>query len=181
MNEGLIPNRYAKALFKFAAGQNEVESVYGETKKLVENYLAEPAIAKAVENPFLSYADKEKVLLAAAEAAPERSLDKFFKLVFSRGRESLICQMALAYGKMYREANGIRQVEITTASALPAKDLDKIKATVQAYLGNGRLEYKECVDAGLIGGFTVKVDSRLLDASISSELRKLRLKLLSKK
>ena len=57
----------------------------------------------------------------------------------------------------------------------------KIKDSVQSYLSGKKLEYTEAVDASLIGGFTVKVDSKLLDASISNELRKLRLKLLSNK
>ncbi|MBO8476635.1 MAG: F0F1 ATP synthase subunit delta, partial [Bacteroidetes bacterium] len=39
----------------------------------------------------------------------------------------------------------------------------------------------EIVNPSLIGGFTIKVDSLLLDASISNELRNLRLKLLSRK
>ena len=89
--------------------------------------------------------------------------------------------MALAYGKKYREANRISQVEIVTASELPAGSVDSIRKTVQAHLGDRTLEYRERVEPSLIGGFTVRVDSQLLDASMSNELRKLRLKLLSKK
>ena len=59
--------------------------------------------------------------------------------------------------------------------------LNVFKDSVQSYLSGKKLEYTEAVDASLIGGFTVKVDSKLLDASISNELRKLRLKLLSNK
>lgn len=181
MNEGLIPNRYAKALYLYASAQGKAGSVYEETARLADSYAAEGKLAKAVENPFLPLADKGRLLLAASGAGEGGCLDKFFKLVFSHGRESLLRPMALAYGHKYREANGISQVEIVTASALPEKAMREIRASVQTYLKGRTLECHERVDTGLIGGFTVKVDSQLLDASMSNELRKLRLKLLSKK
>ena len=90
-------------------------------------------------------------------------------------------EIVLAYGRKYREANGILQVVITTAAVLSDAAMEKIKASVQACFVGKKLEYRTVVDADLIGGFTVKVDSQLLDASMSNELRKLRLKLLSKK
>ena len=37
MNDGLIPNRYAKALYKYAAGQDAADSVYVETGALVRS------------------------------------------------------------------------------------------------------------------------------------------------
>ena len=89
--------------------------------------------------------------------------------------------MALAYGRKYRETHGISQVEIVTASPLPEKTMEELKTAVQSHLDGRKLEYRERVDGSLIGGFTVKADSELLDASMKNELRKLRLKLLSRK
>ena len=89
--------------------------------------------------------------------------------------------MALAYGKRYRDINKISQVEIVTANELPAATIDKIKESVQTHLKGRTIEYRQRVDSSLIGGFTVRVDGEVLDASMSNDLRKLRLKLLSKK
>ena len=89
--------------------------------------------------------------------------------------------MALAFGKMYRSDKGIAQVVVTSAAPLPAQAFDKIKAFLKSCLHGKSIEYKVDVDPELIGGFTIKIDSLLLDASLSSELRDLRLKLISKK
>lgn len=181
MNDGLIPNRYAKALYKFALENNGANDVYAQTKMLAHNLAVTEGMAKAIENPFLAQPEKEKVLLAASGADSDGCLGKFFKLVFSHGREAMLLPMAIAYGKLYRDANGISQVSITTAAALQESEMKKIRGYVQSYLSNRKIEYTETVDPSLIGGFTVKVDSLLLDASISCELRNLRLKLLSNK
>ncbi len=181
MNDGLIPNRYAKALFKYASEQGVAESVYAQSQQLASNFGSVGGMVKAVENPFLPQSDKEKVLLAASGADPDGCLGKFFKLVFSHGREAFLLPMALAYGRMYRSANAISQVEITTATELPDAELKKIQNYVVSYLGESKPEYTVKVNPELIGGFTVKVDSKMLDASLGTELRNLRLKLLSKK
>ena len=181
MNDGLIPNRYAKALYKFAVEQKQDDAVYQQTSKLADSYNAMKELAGTVENPYLSLSDKVNVLMTASGAEPNSCMGKFFELVFSHGREAYLHSMALSYGKMYREANKISQVEIVTASELSDDEMAKIKVSVQTYLSGRTLEYKQSVDAELIAGFKIKVDSQQLDASISSELRNLRLKLLRKK
>ncbi|MGN0212333.1 MAG: ATP synthase F1 subunit delta [Muribaculaceae bacterium] len=182
MNEGLIPGRYAKALYKFACEQGESDAVYARMKMLTASFDAQPALRKAVENRFLPSADKEKVLLTAASAPAKAGdcLAKFIQLVIGHNREDYMREIALAYQRLYRDANGIAQVEIVTAHKLDDDQLEKIVAVVRQQLAGKKIEQTQRVDAGLIGGFVVKVDSLLLDASIKNELKKLRLKLLSK-
>lgn len=181
MNEGLIPNRYAKALFKFAAESCSEEEVYSQTTYLVNSFESVDGMVSAIENPFLPLEKKVRFLETASGAPKDGTLSKFFRLVFSHGRENMMLQMALSYGKLFREDRGISQVVITTAAKLSQDAVKKIKASVQSCVGSKTLEFKETVNPELIGGFTVKIDSQLLDASVSSELRNLRLKLLSNK
>ena len=175
MNEGLIPNRYAKALYAYANEAGKAAEVYDATLRLSRAFEAEARLARAVENPFLPFDDKRSLLLVAAGAVKNGCIE------FSHRRESLLHEMALAYGKKYRSENNIAQVEIATAAALPAAAMKKIKDSVQSHLKGHNLDYTERVDASLIGGFTVKVNGEVLDASVRNDIRKLRLKLLSNK
>ena len=180
MNDGLIPNRYAKALYKFAIEENATEAVYLQMKRLSESYAMLPELKKTVDNPFLPVADREKVLLSASGAEKDGCLDKFILMVIKNNRESAMREMALAYGKYYREANNIAQVNITTATELPEDKLSQIIEVVQHQLKGKTIEQSVSVDPELIGGFTVQVDSMVLDSSIKNELKKLRLKLLKR-
>ena len=89
-------------------------------------------------------------------------------------------EMSLAYGKIYREANNIAQVNITTATELPEDKLSQIIEVVQHELKGKTVEKTVSVNPDLIGGFMVQVDSMVLDTSIKNELKKLRLKLLKR-
>ncbi|MEG0011424.1 MAG: ATP synthase F1 subunit delta [Muribaculaceae bacterium] len=179
MNEGLIPNRYAKALYKFSQEKGEAKQVYEEMKQLSNSFAMVDTLRKAIDNPYLHALDKEKVLLTASGAKKDGCVDKFIMMVIKNNREECFRSIALAYEKIYRTANGIAQVEITTANKMPASELAKIKNVVAIHEKGKIIELTTHVDNDLIGGFVVKIDSVLLDASIKNELKKLRLKLLS--
>ena len=170
---------FAEALRNYAAKLGK--SVNQTVQDVLAPVLGLPVDSAAVENPFLPFDDKRSLLLVAAGAVKNGCIDKFFGLVFSHRRESLLHEMALAYGKKYRSENNIAQVEIATAAALPAAAMKKIKDSVPSHLKGNNLAYTERVDASLIGGFTVKVNGEVLDASVRNDIRKLRLKLLSNK
>ncbi len=178
MNDGLIPNRYAKALYKYALEQGAAKDVYAEMKRLSDSYAELPELKRTVDNPFLPVVDREKVLLSASGAQKNGCFGKFILMVIKNNRESFMREIAMSYGKIYREANNIAQVAITTATELPDDKISQIIEVVQHELNGKTIEKTVTVDPELIGGFVVKVDSMMLDTSVKNELKKLRLKLL---
>ena len=51
MNIGVISNRYAKALYQYAAEGQCEKQVYREMMTLADSYLQVPALRKALDNP----------------------------------------------------------------------------------------------------------------------------------
>lgn len=181
MNDGLIPRRYAKALYKFAQEKGEAKRVYALMQAVGDSFAAEPALGKAVTNPFVAAADKTKLLLTASGAtAKDTAFADFVKLLIANNRIDMMQSVALAYLEMYRKANNIYRVEITSAAPMADKEMKRLQALISSHVGDATVEYETAVDEELIGGFVVKIDSERLDASIKNELKQLRLKLLSK-
>ena len=179
MNDGLIPNRYAKALYKLSKERSDTADIYKEMKQLEAAYTVELGLKKAVNNPILPVDDKLKLLCAASGAKQGGTLAKFMELVIKNNRIDFMRAIALAFMKQYRELNGIAKVEIVTATQLGDDEINGIINVVKAQLGDKTIELTKSVNPDLIGGFTVDVDSRVLDASVRNQLEKLRLKLLS--
>ncbi len=91
MNEGLIPSRYAKALHLYAEEAGKAAAVYEQTERLAAGYEAHPQMSRAVENPFLPR--RQAAAAACCVGRGERRVsDKFFKLVFSHGRNPSYAQ-----------------------------------------------------------------------------------------
>lgn len=180
MDQGLIPRRYAKALYKFALEHKQDQKVYSLMKSLAAAFDSEGSLQQAIYNPFVPAADKISLLTVAAGAGDGDSCyADFLKLLAENGRIAFARGIALAYIDLYRKANNIYKVEVVTAAELGDKEAGRLKSLIEKHLKGATMEYSRRVDPGLIGGFVINIDNEQLDASISNELKQLRLKLLS--
>lgn len=181
MNGGLIPSRYAKALYKFAQEHAASGKVYEEMQHVVRAFETNAELSATLSNPYVSASDKGKLLLTAAGSDASDDFKGFVRLIIDNKRESYAYEMALAYRDLYRKANGVSIVRITTAIQLPEEELLKLRELIKNSFSDRTLEFSERIDSSIIGGFIVDVDHVRMDASISNEIEKLRLKLLSTK
>lgn len=82
------------------------------------------------------------------------------------------------YQKLYRQAYNIAQVKIITAAKLSEDVISRIKQLMQQK-SDQTIEFVHEIKPSIIGGFILQCDSQQLDASVSNELKLLRLKLLN--
>lgn len=179
MVSGLIPHRYARALYKFAGESDSCKRVYDEMKNVIEAFRSNAQLEKVLSNPYVEADDKRKLLVAAAGDKPGDDYLRFVSLILDHKREEFAYLMALAFREIYRKENNISEVNITTAVKLPESELDKLKTVVQKSFRNTTFEFNYSVDPAIIGGFVIDVDSTRMDASLSSELEQLRQNLCS--
>ena len=181
MNQGLIPSRYAKALYEFASEKGADKRVFDLMKTLSASFEAEPQLMKVMANPFVAPADKVKLLSTAAGVRQDSDdvFARFLQLLTENNRLDLTRDIALAYLKQYRADHGIRLVTVTSAAPLDKADEERLKKIIAAHLDGDTMDYRSAVDPDLIGGFVVTIDNEKLDAAVANELKQLRLKLLN--
>lgn len=182
MNQGLIPRRYAKALYAVALEKGKAKEVYELMSRLVNSFERSSALSVALANPFVTNADKTALVHTGAGVTPGEDgvFDDFIKLLVRNRRIDMLRGIALAYLDIYREANRIYVVKVESAAPLTPDNTERLKSLVSRHLGGAEMEFSTAVNPSLIGGFTVTVGNERLDASISNELKQLRLNLLSK-
>lgn len=179
MNEGLIPRRYAKALYKVAVDRGDAESLYALMNKLVDASIAETSLVSVVANPFVSVNDKcDLIKTAAGNGADNATFNDFLKLLAENKRLDMVFAIAREFTSLYRREKTIYKVEVVSAAPLSADDEARLKKIIDSNLQGGSMEYTSSVNPDLIGGFTVTIDNRKLDASVSNELKQLRVNLL---
>lgn len=174
MDQGLLPRRYAKALYDVAVERGDAANLYNSMQSLAKAFADIPAMAATVANPFVSDADKTELLTAAAGAAGDATFGDFLRLLQAKRRMPITRAAALAYMDIYRRENSIYRVDISSAAPMDSTDKERLQAMIQSHIGSGTMEYHYTVDPALIGGFTVTVNSERLDASVSNRLARLR-------
>lgn len=177
MNEGVIPGRYAMALYKYAVDKKATATLYRQAKSVEEAFVSHPQLQAALENPVIKPAEKIAMLTSVVESGKSDHFTNFVKMVVDKRREIFAREIFLKYQQIYRKKNNIAQVIVITAVRLPEDILNKIKSLVLKK-AEQEVEFVYKNDASIIGGFILKVDSMQLDASVARELKELRFKLL---
>lgn len=181
MNEGLIPKRYAKAIYEVAAQNNSQQRIYALMNNLAHAFEIQPDIQKALANPFVPAQDKIKLIKAAAlDTSDDTVFNNFLTLLKHNNRFASARAIALAFLETYRAGNNIKVVKVCTAAPLGPDEEKRLKKIIAAHIGNATMEYSAEVKPELIGGFTVQSGNERLDASVANELKQLRLNLISK-
>ena len=180
MSDGLIPRRYAKALYKLAVEKGDSEEIYDILRRISFRQASIDQLKRAMLNPNYSDEEKGASMLKLVGGKPGGSLDKFLLLCMRNNRSDYLQKIALAYIDLYREAHEIAHVVITSAIPMPDEEAESILGIVKRRLEAKTLEVEKVIDPELIGGFTVKIDGLVLDASVKRELNDLRLQLLKK-
>jgi F-type H+-transporting ATPase subunit delta len=203
MNEGLIPKRYAKALYKYACEKGADLGLYRLMGTLGRSFADYPTLEQTIGNPFVGDNEKISLLMAAANLAPAQkpadtaapkadvkaqkpaaseveasAYADFLKLLRQNQRLAMAGSIARAYCDIYRKENRIYRVRIVSAQPLEAAEQKRLEQLIESHLHGGKSEFSFATDSELIGGFTVDIDNERLDASVKNELKQLRLKLL---
>lgn len=180
MNQGLIPRRYAKALYKVDLEHGTAERSYRLMSTLVASFEANPELQATIANPFLETTQKvELIKIAAGSTDDDPTFNDFLKLLVEKRRIDIVGLIARSYLEIYRKANNICLVEVVTASELPDDVMARIKALVEQNLDGATMQFSTRIEPALVGGFVVNIDNDRLDASVSTQLKELRLKLLN--
>lgn len=182
MDQGLIPRRYAKALYILASEQGKDADLYTAMNSLADAFGQSPDMQKAMANPYVDAADKLALVTAASAGSPDAIsiVSDLVKLLEKNRRMEYLREIALAYVEIYRRSHSIHKVDITSAAPLQPAELRRIQKLVSNHLPAGATaEFNEAVNPDLIGGFSIAIDNELLDATVAGDLKQLRLKLLS--
>lgn len=180
MNEGLIPRRYAKALYEVASSRGQAESLYGLMRTLAASAQAETDLARTLANPYIGDADKQRLLDTAAGAGKaDTTFADWLRVLAQNHRTGMAPDIARAYVDYYRDERSIYPVVVTSAARLTPDESKRMQALIQHHIGPGAsMEYAEQVDPALIGGFAIDIANERLDASVLSTLEHMRLTLL---
>src|SRR3954469_22519559 len=100
------------------------------------------------------------------------------QLLASKGKLAHLDQIADAYDDLLDEQLGKIEVDVTVAQKLTAEQLEQVRQKVSAALNKDAVVH-QYVDESIIGGLVLRVQDKLIDASVKTQIHKLREQLLA--
>ncbi len=172
MNESKITTRYAKGLFKVAQEQNLLKQI-DDDLALVAQTLKLPEFQNFINSPVVPVSQKKQVVYELFKDKINQYTLNFLLLVIENRRESFLDIIIKDFHKLYKQALNITEVELTTAVELD-EQLKQEFIQILSKVTKSNVDLNHTVDKEIIGGFIIRIEDKQLDASIASQLSKLK-------
>lgn len=166
--------RYAKSLMKLAIEKDQVDVITDDVRYLRAVCLASRPFVNLLKSPVIKADKKKSALEAVTGSNVSKAMLLFEQLLVVKGRESVLPEILDAFIKQYNELKGIHEVKLTTTIVVDDKIREVITHKVASLFEGDSIELKTHIDPNLIGGFRLEFENKLVDASVITELVRLR-------
>lgn len=164
--------RYAKALLELAVEHNKVELIESDILQLLKVANEAHDFQVFLNSPLINIDKKIAVIKQIFSDFNQTTID-FLNLVTNNGRESVMIDIAKQFISQLKTLRGIVPVTIISAQQLEESTKQSILANISPAI-NGTPEITEEIDTALIGGFIVRMGDHQIDASVASQLQRLK-------
>ena len=179
-----VAGRYARALFELGAkfGDGALDAMNKALAVLAGAASLNPELYGLLRSPVISVAEKQGVLGKVLDTAlPAKELPKamrrivgnFCGLLAEKRRLLLLDLISRAFAAMLDDRRRIVRGSLCTAVELDSARRESIKSWLERNR-NETLELEYQSDPAILGGVIVRLGNLILDASLSTQLDKLR-------
>ena len=167
--------RYARAVLDVATKESaDLDTIARELGEFVAFFEQQPALEGLLLNPAIPAPRKR----AAMEQIAQRTgftpiVSKLLVLLADRDRLALLKEISAAYRDFLADRQNVVRAEVTSAEPLPADRVQAIENRLATVTGK-RVAMTTKVDKDIIGGVVARVGSTVYDASIATQLKKIR-------
>ena len=174
---GEAPKRYAQALLELAVEAKSLKTVEKDVKTLKSVFAKSPDMGRMASSPVIAIEDKVAALTAVSKKAKVSKLTtQFIGTVAKNRRASEIPAMLASFEGMVARRKGSQVAKVVSAQKLTAAQLTSLKSNLKKSIGRP-VDVETSVDPDLLGGFIVRIGSRLYDSSLKTKLEDLKIAL----
>jgi F-type H+-transporting ATPase subunit delta len=103
----------------------------------------------------------------------DKILDNFVSVLAANNDLRLFDEIASEFHKLELAKKGIKEVEVTSAHPLNKENELQILHELNK-LAKGNYEIKKKIDEQILGGVVIRLDDKMLDASVKNDLEQLK-------
>ena len=171
-----LAKTYALSLLELVeakGGQSLTEDTLGELEDILELARSDAAFSEFLSSLTLAVKHRTDSLKKIFGGRIEALTLNFLLVLNEKGRLSHLPAIVAAYDTIAQERFGRIEVDVFTAEPISADELRGIKERLQSSLGKEAIVHPY-TDGSMIGGVKLRIGDQLIDASIATQLRKLR-------
>ena len=163
-----VAQPYANAFVEMSSGKDVISDLV-----CIKTALESKELKQALCNPLIAVEKKKKMVKSVFQGKIDNKSVNFLLVLCDRGRiDCLEAVSSLALEMAYKRA-AIGVAYVTSACEMSESQQEALVGKLKSMTKAKEIRLETTVDKTLVGGFTVQVGSRIIDTSISGQLKKL--------
>jgi F-type H+-transporting ATPase subunit delta len=163
-----VAQPYANAFVEMSSGKDVISDLV-----CIKTALESKDLKQALCNPLIAVENKKKMVKSVFQGKIDNKSVNFLLVLCDRGRiDCLEAISSLALEMAYKRA-AIGVAYVTSACEMSESQQEALVGKLKSMTKAKEIKLETTVDKTLVGGFTVQVGSRIIDTSISGQLKKL--------
>ncbi|HKJ43547.1 MAG TPA: ATP synthase F1 subunit delta [Sunxiuqinia sp.] len=173
MDQSKITVRYAKAFFNLAKEKQLLDPLKKDIDVVAKLLVESTDFVLLLQSPVVKTSQKVNILKSIFTGKVNELTVKFLVLITENKREVHISGICRNFLDLYRKEQGVKTARISSAITLPKATIKHIQERLEKEY-NAHVELNELVNKDLLGGFVLRVDDRQIDASLATQLKKVK-------
>jgi len=171
MQNPRVASRYAKSLLDLSIEKGQLEKVYKDMLYLQELIKGSREFSNLLKSPVIKSDLKIKAINGVTKGKISDITTSFTTLLMNKNREIVLPEVIHSFIEQYKKEKKIHSIKLTTAVPVSEGLIKSIIAQVKKTSDMENIELEEVVDPSIIGGFVLQAGDKLIDASISYDLK----------
>ncbi len=173
MNNSTISVRYAKALVENASENNILPEIKLNIDFIIQCIHELPELQIILKSPVIKISEKTEMFRLAFAPHIHPLTLTFLNLILINKREEFLDAICRHVIYLYNKKMNIKPGLLITTKPLDIHIKEKIISVIAKKL-NAKIELQEKYDGKLLGGFLLRIDDQQIDASIASQIAKIK-------
>ena len=164
-----------RALLDVATKESvDLDRIAGELDEFVSFFTQQPTLARLMLNPAVPAPRKRATMEQITKLSGFTGVvSKLLVLLADRDRLGLLTEIRAIYHELLADRQGVVRAEVVSAEPLPRDRTDAIEKKLAEVTGK-RVAMTTRVNSDIIGGVVARVGSTVYDASVATQLKKIR-------
>lgn len=173
MNDSKISVRYSKAIIEMSREMDILETVKTDMDFIGLCLNEIPEFKMVLDSPVIRTSEKRLMFKKSMGENIDPVTLSFINLIFTNKRETYLESIIRHFMYLHNKVVGIKPAVLLSAAKLDPVLREKIIHTISQKL-KIKLELQEQTEPELLGGFVMRIEDFQIDASIASQLLKIK-------
>lgn len=169
----LVSNTYGDALFDLAISENKLEEIVEEINTLKKVFLENDELVKLLNHPKIVKEEKIKFIETTFNKKISDETLGFLVIIINKGRQAEIFSIFDYFNSKVKKYKNIGVASVTSAVELNKKQKAQIKTRLLETTNYVEMEIKYKVDKSILGGLIIRIEDRVVDSSIKTQIEKM--------